>query len=297
MIQRPPPVFVMVADVCGSAGLYERLNDREAARAIERCVKRMNRSLEAYGGETLQLAGDEMLALFTSGEAACQAAINMQQRLAALPPVTGLKLGLRIGLHAGESLPDSKRPPEKLLDTTARIAGLAHSGQILCSNRVVNALKPGGVVKVLARLDQAVKEDNRTLDVFQIEWPAQPAANQMHSMFGPFSTLAIDRLRLRYQGEVILLDEHNPIITLGRDPSSQLLIEDRKASRQHARIERRHEGYYLVDTSTNGSFVRVGNRQAVAVRRGEMLLEGAGVLSFGSNLNDPGTEKLAFDHC
>ena len=92
---------------------------------------------------------------------------------------------------------------------------------------------------------------------------------------------------------VRLFPAQTPKLSLGRDPGCMLLIGDHRVSRQHARIERRHEGYYLVDTSTNGSFVRVGNRQAVAVRRGEMLLEGAGVLSFGSNLNDPGTEKLA----
>mgnify|MGYP000057660736 FL=1 len=297
MIQRPPPVFVMVADVCGSADLYERLNDREAARAIERCLKRMNRSVAGYQAKHVELAGDELLALFTSGEDACQAAINMQQRLAALPPVSGLKLGLRIAIHSGESAADSDKAPPSLTETAARIAGLSRAGQILCSNRVVNALKPGGVVRVLARLPEDVRENNRVLDIFQIDWPAQPDTAQIHSMFGPFSTMAVDRLRLRYQGDVLLLDENNPVVTLGRDPSSQLQIDDRKASRHHARIERRHEGYYLVDTSTNGSFLQLGGRQEVAVRRSEILLEGTGMLSFGSRLNDPAAEKLAFDHC
>ena len=48
---------------------------------------------------------------------------------------------------------------------------------------------------------------------------------------------------MRYHGRAFLLDEKTTVLTLGRDLGNKLVIEDRKASRQHARIERRADGY------------------------------------------------------
>src|SRR5574343_53067 len=92
---------VMFADVSGSTALFEKLGDREAMHAVERCLKRMKRSIDGYKGKTVQIVGDELLASFETAEDACQAAIDMQQRIADLPPVSGLKLTIRIGLHSG----------------------------------------------------------------------------------------------------------------------------------------------------------------------------------------------------
>ena len=48
-------MIVMFADVSGSAGLFERLGDTEAMHAVERCLKRMKRSIDGYRGRTLQI--------------------------------------------------------------------------------------------------------------------------------------------------------------------------------------------------------------------------------------------------
>ena len=44
---------VMFADVSGSTALFEKLGDREAMHAVERCLKRMNRSIDGYKGKTI----------------------------------------------------------------------------------------------------------------------------------------------------------------------------------------------------------------------------------------------------
>lgn len=82
-------LIVMFADVSGSTALFERLGDKEAMHAVERCLKRMKRSIDGYKGKTIQIVGDELLAAFEQPEDACQAAIDMQQRIADLPPFPG----------------------------------------------------------------------------------------------------------------------------------------------------------------------------------------------------------------
>ena len=56
-----------------------------------------------------------------------------------------------------------------------------------------------------------------------------------------------------------------PMLALGRGSGCDISLPDPRASRQHARLEWRKDGFYLVDTnSTNGTFV---NRSRVSERR------------------------------
>ena len=291
-------LIVMFADVSGSAGLFERLGDTEAMHAVERCLKRMKRSIDGYRGRTIQTVGDELLATFDSAEDGCQAAIDMQQRIADLPPVSGLKLTIRIGLHAGLVNDDAGKPTGEVVTNAARIAGIARRDQILGSSALVAALPQHGVISVRPMPELgSVPENGAAQELFQIHWIAHEATGHGgHSSIGPAVVPAADRLCVRYHGKAFLLDTKTPVLSLGRDLGNKLIIEDRKASRQHARIEKRGDGYYLVDTSTNGCFVSVSGQQEHMVRRHELLLEGSGRICFGTSCNDPSADSADFEH-
>ena len=69
-------------------------------------------------------------------------------------------------------------------------------------------------------------------------------------------------------------------ITVGRDPLSDIVINDSEISRQHAQLRKTKEGYELQDMgSTNGSFVE-GKRLTGETR----LLVPGQVIMFGSNV-------------
>lgn len=291
-------LIVMFADVSGSTALFERLGDKEAMHAVERCLKRMKRSIDGYKGKTVQIVGDELLAAFEQAEDACQAAIDMQQRIADLPPVSGLKLTIRIGLHYGSVLEETDRLTGSAITTAARIAGIARRDQILCSSLLVGTLPKQTVIAADAMPDLGtVQEEDAALPLFQIHWPSyQGGGHSLLSSLPPIGSPASSRLCLRYRGKAFLLDEKTPVLTIGRDLGCKLVVDDRKASRQHARIERRGDGFYLVDTSTNGSFVEINGRQEVMVRRNDMPLEQSGRITFGGTGNDPVAESADFEH-
>ncbi len=288
---------VMFADVSGSTALFEKLGDREAMHAVERCLKRMKRSIDGYKGRTIQIVGDELLAAFDNAEEACQAAIDMQQRIADLPPVSGLKLTIRIGLHCGVVAESEDKLGGPAVATAARIAGIARRDQILCSSELVKELAQPGIISAdpMPKLG-TVAENGTELALFQIHWPSYQGGSYPMSTFGPSSHLPVDRLCIRYRGKAFLVDEKTPVLTIGRDLGCKLAIDDRKASRQHARVERRNDGFYLIDTSTNGSFVSLAGRQEVMLRRNEMALEGKGKISFGTSANDPQSDLADFEH-
>src|SRR5690606_30674497 len=66
---------------------------------------------------------------------------------------------------------------------------------------------------------------------------------------------------------------------LGRADNCSLVVPAPLASRQHARIEFRRGKYILVDQSTNGTWVRLQDGKDVYLRREELPLWGAGIIS------------------
>jgi len=291
-VQSPVPV-IMVADITGSASLHHRLDAQEAERAVDRCIKRMTRSIEGYQGKLLQSAGDELLVIFPSAELACQSAIDMHQRVADLPPVSGHKLGIRVALHDSN---DDTDPSSVKRSSLMRIAALANTDQILCSGAVVEALNTNGGLPVKTRLESTpLQELDAALPLFQVQWapthttPSAPAVDTASSgNSGKFC--------LRYRGKAYLIDERHASLSLGRDPSCSLTIPNRKVSRAHARIERRPDGFFLIDTSSNGSFLSMQGRQEILLRKREIRLEGSGILCLGTSINDPAADRLEFEH-
>ena len=67
----------------------------------------------------------------------------------------------------------------------------------------------------------------------------------------------------------------------GRTSGSDLMVDDGAVSREHAEFTRRKGSIYLVDRSTNGTYVRPQFGKARHLHREEFLLEGSGEFSLG----------------
>ena len=301
MSNKQPKMIVLFADVSGSARLFERLGDTEAAYAVERCVKRMERSIAGQGGRTVNVSGGELLAAFESAEEACHAAVNMQLRVSKLPPVSGLKLTIRIGLHVGAGEADGQAINGDSVAMVKRIASMARIDQILASSPLIAEFPKQTSILSRPKPDLGRVEDGaNSFDLVEIDWLSHEENQRKYGVTidsTPSQFMAdVDRLCIRYHGDAFLLDEKSPFLTMGRDPSSKLLIVDRKASRAHGRIERRNNCYFYVDSSTNGSYVISGDQGEIMVRRKEIELKGNGRISFGASMNDPKADFADFEH-
>lgn len=98
----PRNLAVLFADVSGSSRIYEKLGDAEALRAIDRCLNRMERAVIAHKGRVVKAIGNEVMAEFDSAGDAALAAEDMQQRIDDLPPISGIKLAIRISIRSEE---------------------------------------------------------------------------------------------------------------------------------------------------------------------------------------------------
>jgi len=286
---------VLFADVSGSTKLYERLGDSEALRAVDRVVKRMQIAIQGLKGRIVKTIGDEVMATFDSAENAFLASVEIQQRVSDLPSVSGVKLSVRIGFHYGSAIEESNDVFGDTVNTAARIVGLANAEQTLTSKETVDQLPP--LLRESTRdLDQlSVKGKAEGVHVFEVLWRSNEELTMKAESLSKLARQT-PKLCLRYRGKALLLDEKCALLTLGRDLGSDLVIEDRKASRHHARIERRGDKYILIDQSTNGTYLSPRGEKETLLRREEILLQGSGNIGFGSSLNEQQTDFAEYEH-
>lgn len=297
MSSAEPVSVLLIADVAGSVSLYAMLTEREAEYAVDRCVRRIARSVEAYDGSVTRTEGDELLASFANVDHAIQAAVDMQQRIASFPPISGLKLGIRVALEIMPGQP-GETPADTTLASLIRMIGYAKAEQIICGPAVAaRGMSQDNLHNSPSRLAfKPCADACGRLDLFQIAWSSLlSVAHELETPDFADETRG-QRLRITQLDRVIVLDQGKTRMDVGRDPKCDLVISDRKASRVHAHIEQRPDGFYLVDTSTNGSFVTLGLRQELLVRHDEIRLEAQGIVCFGGSANDPVAERIHFEH-
>jgi len=255
----------------------------------------MRESALGCGGRVVQTIGDEVLCVFPTALAATQAATEMQSRIEMQEPVSGWRLQIHIGLQFGPVLEEGPDVFGDCVNVAARMVKLAKPSQIIAGGECVQALT--GPMKDQTRaLDKLpVKGREQEVDVYEVLWRQSEELTYMASRAPGPPDQAQVRLCLRHGGKEMILGPGRELIKLGRENSCDIVIADRKASREHARIERRRDKFVLVDVSSNGTFVTFQGEPEMAVKREEVLLRGRGSISFGHPYSADPTEVAAFE--
>ncbi len=286
------PVAILFADVSGSTTLYERLGDRQALRAVEQVLDLLRRAVATYHGRVVKTIGDEVMAVFADADGALQAAGDMQTRVSALPTFADARLAIRVGFHFGPALEENGDYFGDAVNTAARMAGLAKSGQIITTAATVACLSPllrEGTREVAALV---VKGKQSEVQVCEVLWQSGEDVTMLASKGTQASTEAV--LRLAHGGRTVLMDGDLAAVLIGRDATHHIPISDKMASRLHGRIERRGDKFYYVDLSTNGTYITIEGDVETVLRRDQALLRGRGTLSFGHSAAEPGAELVQF---
>lgn len=270
---------ILFADVSGSTALYELLGDKPAAKAIDACLGALKEVIATRDGLVVKTIGDELMVVFNKPEAACEAAREMQQRMATWPPISGAKLAIRIGFHHGLVLEDKGDFWGDGVNTAARLAGLAKAGQILTTGATANAL-PGLQRSNLRDLDAiSVKGKQDAVRVFELMWGDTEDATQVAGMTA--GSRVESRLTLEVAERTMGFPPEKSVMVLGRDNTCDIVVREKTASRRHARIERRGDQYVLVDESTNGTYVAIEGDREMLLRRDSVMLRGRGKIALG----------------
>ncbi len=275
---------ILFSDIADSTRLYDRLGDTQARNLIAAGIDLMSSVAKSAHGQVVKTIGDEVMCRFNKPDRAARAAICMQETICADAQMSAHNIQLRIGFHHGPVIEEINDIFGAAVNIAARMVSLAKAGQIvttrLCLDNMSSDLVP------LARLiDQTwIKGKHALFEIYELLW-GQP---QELTMVGTSTTGLRDTASFENAFLVLDLDEKHicvnheqPIITLGRDASNRIVINNPKVSRLHARIEMRRAKFILVDQSTNGTFILPHGGHMIHLRREEIPLEGEGLISLG----------------
>ena len=283
---------VLFADISGSTKLYDMLGDAQAKRLIDECLDLMREATARYGGRVVKTIGDEVMCVLPDADSACLAATDMQLKISALPLASGMQRAIRVGFHVGPVIEEQGDVFGDTVNLAARMAGLAKGGQIMSTRATVDLLSPllRSGTRPIAVLSVKGKVDD--VPVCEILW--QPSEELTMATTSAFAASGQLELQLRHAGKTHRLVKANAGVFLGRDVSCDVLVADRMASRVHARIELRRDKFYLIDQSTNGTFVRVNGEPEIVLRREEVMLRASGQIALGHSVTDEGAELVVF---
>ena len=101
-------------------------------------------------------------------------------------------------------------------------------------------------------------------------------------------------MELQCHGETLEVDDSRPSVTLGRQVHNDIVVNDSRVSRTHARVEYRRGKFFLIDQSTNGTFVVIQNKKKVTLKRDETQLLGNGIICLGRKADPDSPEVINY---
>jgi class 3 adenylate cyclase len=270
---------VVFAEVAGGAELAAKAGDAAAEAALAACLDRLKKAAEACGARVIKRAAARLMVLLPRPDAAADAAAAMHSAMDDLPQAAHARLALGIGFHHG---PVGQRDDEvwgETVNLAAQLVEQAANGQIITTRETASHLSPlyRAWMRKLYSVD--IKGRAGQVALCELVWRADDNA----TLFARTRTtrVANTTLTLVYGDKTIVRRRDRDCVTIGRDPYCGIAIIDDRASRLHCTIERRQDKWFLIDHSTNGTYLSVDGADDVLVQREEFTLTGRGRIACG----------------
>ncbi len=181
----PDTLAFLFSDIEGSTRLEQAVGTVAYGAIRERHRELLRAAFAAHDGREQSTEGDSFFVAFPTASDALGAALDAQRAVAAEAWPAGGSVRVRMGLHAGEASLVGGSLVGLAINRAARIAGVAHGGQVLVSAAVqalsMAALPPGATLVDLGA--------HRLKDLREPEHLFQLAATDLPGTFPPLATL------------------------------------------------------------------------------------------------------------
>jgi class 3 adenylate cyclase len=277
-------VAILFADVVGSTQLYETLGDDRARETVAECLEIMKTATEENAGTVIKTMGDEVMATFETANAAITAAAAMQKRISDNEELIGGgdKVSIRIGCHFGPVVQENRDIFGSAVHTANRMTSQAKARQIITTDTMVQQLNEEWQALVRQIDIATVKGKRDEVALYEVLWQPEEATSMLPTIgFEEQGAEKPAKLVLSYNGNEVEMDAKRTSISMGRADENDLVVKGNLISRIHARVEKRRHRYFLIDESTNGTFIQTMQGEEVFVRRDSTELAGEGIIGLG----------------
>jgi predicted ATPase/class 3 adenylate cyclase len=191
-------ITFLFTDIQGSTRLLERLGPLYG-EVLSTHGGLLRQAAADHGGVEVDTQGDAFFLAFADPRQAVAAAVDAQRRLLGHPWPHGEPVLVRMGLHTGTASVVDGGYVGIDVHRAARIAGVAHGGQVVVSSETHRRLTPGGVAGVMFRSlgEHLLKDLDEPEHIHQVD------AEGLLSSFPPLTSLLPPTNIPRRAGELV----------------------------------------------------------------------------------------------
>lgn len=233
---------------------------------------------------------------FDNAEIATKAACDMQESLeeANEQGVTEIPVTIRVGFHYGSCILEDGDVHGDAVNVAARMAAQAKSRQIITTAESAKLL-PSVLQESTRFVDYASIKGKGEIEIVEFIWQEDDVTRMSVDLSAATTNQTNPtELALHYRDIQVILNHEREIAVIGRSPTCDLPVAETLASRQHIKIELRRDKFFLIDESTNGTYLQHTDGTQSFVRREEVPLVGEGVISLGRAFSDNPQELIRF---
>lgn len=293
---RTTQLTVCFADVCDSTALFETHGDDRARAIVGRALALIGEEIEGHDGTIVKSLGDGVLGTFPEVPPGAQAAVKFPQVVKDDKELASLGIQIRVGLCYGPVLRESDGDVfGDAVNTASRLADWARADQVVMTGEARKAL-PQYLQNRTRTLGQTIlrgKEKPVTI-VELLGEQSQTNLTVVETAVRESTQQSQDErlLLLEYEDDQQLVRQDR--MWLGRGAGADLQVDDARVSRVHAYIDRHRDSFRIVDQSTNGTYVQIGNEDALFLHHEQILLHGTGQISLGGPIDAEDAQCLHF---
>ncbi len=171
---------ILFSDIVGITTFFEAHGDLAGRARIERHNELLFPVIRRHRGTVLKTIGDAIMASFEDEDEALEAAVEMQQALAAHNRAVASprdELHIRIGVNSGEAIEEYGDAYGDAVNVASRVSGKAEGDQILLTEETQGALTRNR--ELVQPHSRAVLKGKRDVfKLFQVEWARAAAADE-----------------------------------------------------------------------------------------------------------------------
>ena len=290
-------IAILFADVVGSTMLYETLGDERAREMVAVCIDVMRTATEQHHGTVIKTMGDEVMATFATADDALNAANQMQRAIAVRPELQNATthVAIRIGCHFGPVMIENRDVFGAAVHTANRMTSQAKAGQIITTVTMVEKLSAEWR-EAVRQIDVAtLKGRTHEVALYEVLWQTEDVTSMLPAIaLAKREQHRPRRLKIRYRGEELILDDQRTSVTIGRAEDNDIVVKGNLISRLHARIEVNKARFMLIDQSTNGTFVHGAGGDEQFVRRDTLPIAGEGLIGLGRAPERDSSQTIRF---
>ena len=290
----------MFADLSGSTKLFEVLGDDTARRVVAEVIVDVMNIVRNHKGRVVKTIGDEVMCVYPKTDLAVQAASAIHETLQD-KFYSNQQVKMRVGVHHGTAMMESSQGKMDFfgdgVNVAARMVAQAKGDQTIVSQDVVDKL-PQEMQELCRFVDNAhIKGKHEPIKIHEVVWQEEDVT----SMAFPVASVAVPQssgtMSVSYGDNTLKVSRDKPSIVIGRSKNCDMPVNEELASRNHVLLELRRDKFFLIDQSTNGTYVlNAANNQSAFLRREEMMLTGSGQISLGRAFDDGQVQAVKYSH-